>query len=117
MRVSLFTINAKLPALLPRKHRVTFLIMLYSHKHSHLHQDGTVARFRCEGYWTVRAGHLDKSIGDSCVRGRKLYPKLLKQQMEEIPEDHLQEPHAWSFVQMDLFGPYGYHGDVIPRPT
>ena len=117
MRVVPFTLDAKLPALLPHKHRLTLLIMRYAHKHSHLRQDGTVARFRCEGFWTVKAGTLAKSIVDGCVTCRKLYHKLLSQQMGEIPEERLQNPYAWSYVQMDLFGPYKCRGDVNPRTS
>ena len=50
MRVVPFTLDAKLPVLLPNDHRVTLLIMEKCHRHSHLLQDGTVARFRCEGF-------------------------------------------------------------------
>ncbi len=117
MRVIPFTLDAKLPSLLPHNHRLSLLIMRKAHEHSHLRQDGTVARFRCEGFWTVRAGQLAKTIVDNCVTCRKLYHKLLSQKMGDIPEERLQDPHAWSYVQMDLFGPYKCRGDVNPRTS
>ena len=117
MRVVPFTLDAKLPALLPPRHRVTLLLMRKAHKHSHLLQDGTVARFRCEGFWTVRCGHLAKSVVAKCVDCRKLSRRLLQQKMGEIPEERLQNPYAWGYCQMDLFGPFSCRGDVNPRTT
>ena len=104
LRVVPFTMDAKLPALLPPKHKVTLLLMRKAHQHSHLLQDGTVARFRCEGFWTVRCGHLAKNVVDKCVDCRKLSRRLLKQKMGEIPEERLQSPYAWGYCQMDLVG-------------
>jgi hypothetical protein len=117
MRVVPFTQDSKLPALLPHNHRVTLLIMQKAHRHSHLLQDGTVARFRCEGFWTVRCGQLAKKVVDKCVDCRKVTHRLLKQRMGEIPEERLQDPYAWSYCQMDLFGPYMCRSDVNARSS
>ena len=117
MRVVPFTLDAKLPVLLPHNHRLTLLIMREAHKHSHRRQDGTVARFRCLGFWTVRAGQLAKLIVDRCVTCRKLYHKLLSQRMGDIPEERLEDPYAWGYVQMDMCGPYKCRGDVNRRTT
>ena len=95
MSVVPFTIDAQLPALLPPKHRVTLLIMQHAHKHSHRAQDGTVARFRAIGFWTVRCGHIAKNVYDKCVTCRKLNHKTLQQQMGDFPEDRLKDPVAW----------------------
>ena len=117
MRVVPFTVDAKLPVLLPPKHRITLLIMQKAHQHSHLLQDGTVARFRCEGFWTTHCGQLAKRVVDNCVDCRKLTHRLLKQRMGQIPEERLQDPHAWSYCQMDLFGPYMCRSDVNLRSS
>ena len=117
MRVVPFTLDAKLPVLLPNDHCVTLLIMEKCHRHSHLLQDGTVARFRCEGFWTVRCGQLAKKVVDKCVDCRKVTHRLLAQRMGEIPEERLQDPHAWGYCQMDLFGPFLCRGDVNARTS
>ena len=117
MRVVPFTLDAQLPVLLPHDHRVTLLIMREAHQQVHVAQDGTVSRFRAMGFWTVRCGHLAKSVYNKCVRCRKLNKHLLSQQMGNIPEERLRDPHAWGFVQMDLFGPYKCRGDVNPRTS
>ena len=117
MRVVPFTLDAQLPALLPYDHRVTLLLMLKAHNHCHLRQDGTVARFRCLGFWSVRCGNLAKRIVDKCVTCRELDHRTLQQQMGDIPEERLKDPSAWAYCQLDLFGPLSCRGDVNPRTT
>ena len=117
MRVVPFTLDAKLPALLPTNHRVTLLVMHHAHEHSHLAQDGTTGRFRAIGFWTVRCGHLAKSVYEKCVTCRKLNHRTLQQQMGQIPEECLTEPLAWGFCQLDLFGPFNSRSDVISRAS
>ena len=117
MRVVPFTLDAKLPALLPHKHRITHLLMLKAHNHSHLRQDGTVARFRSLGFWTIRCGNIAKRIVDKCVTCRKLDNRLLQQQMGEISEERLNDLSAWAFCQLDLIGPIACCGDVNGRTT
>ena len=112
-----FTVDAKLPVMLPPYHRITFLIMRESHQYCHAGQDGTLSRFRAEGFWTVRAGHLAKKAKTECVPCRKMNHETLQQPMGEIPAESLQEPVAWGFCQMDLFGPFHCRGDVNPRTT
>ena len=117
MRVAPFTIDSKLPALLPYNHRVTYLLMLEAHRHSHLRQDGTVSRFRCSGFWTVRCGVLAKRIVDKCVTCRELDKRLLTQQMGDITEERLTSTFAWAFCQLDLWGPTDCRSDVNTRST
>ena len=97
MRFVPFTLDAKLQlyCCCPK------IIMEKSHQHSHLLQDGTVARLRYEGFWTVRCRHLAKKVVDKCVNCRKVTHRLLTQRMGEIQED--------------LFGPFLCRGDVNPR--
>lgn len=110
-----FTFDNKLPAILPPDSRVTLLVMEQSHRFSHSGQDGTLSRFRSQGFWTVGGGHIAKKVKKSCVPCRKLDPKCLNQPMGEFPEDIMKNPVAWGRCQMDLFGPFACRGDVNPR--
>ena len=113
-----FTLDSKLPYILPPDHRITLLIMLESHQFHHAGQDGTLSRFRATGYWSIRAGRLAKSVKNSCVPCRKIdLKKELTQPMGEVPVDVLKDPVAWGCCQMDLFGPFHCRGDVNPRTT
>ena len=91
--------------------------MLKAHNYSHLRQDGTVARFRCLGFWTVRCGNVAKRIVDKCVTCRKLDHRTLHQQMGEIPDERLNNLYAWAYCQLDMVGPWRCRGDVNPRTT
>ena len=110
-----FTRDAKFPVIIPPTHRATFLIMREAHEFCHASQDGTLSRFRSQGYWTVRACHLAKRVKNDCITCRKLDPKILSQIMGGIPTERLLEPMAWGYSQIDLFGPFLCRGDVNPR--
>ena len=45
-----FTFDNKLPILLPTSHIITLQIMRSAHRYNHVAQDGTLCRFRMEGY-------------------------------------------------------------------
>ena len=66
-----FTLDAKMPVLLPRTRKIALLIMRSAHNHCHAAQDGTLSRFRMQGYWAVKAGLLAKKVSSSCVDCRK----------------------------------------------
>ena len=112
-----FTFDSKMPVIIPPKHRLTLLAMEESHNVSHAGQDGTVSRFRAEGYWTVGAGRIAKTVKNKCVPCRKTSGKTLNQPLGEIPAERLQQPVAWGHCQLDLFGPFVCRGDVNPRTS
>ena len=108
-----FTMDAKLPVIIPYNHKITLLIMRDSRQFCHAGQDGTLSRFRAQGFWTLRAGHLAKKVRNDCIPcRRKINHGTLCQPMGEIPAERLQEPMAWGYCQMDLFGPFYCRGDV-----
>ena len=112
-----FTFDGKLPAILPPDSRITLLIMKEAHVFAHGGQDATLSRFRSQGFWTVRGGVVAKKVKNQCVPCRKADPKLLQQVMGSFPEDKLEDLHAWSCCQMDLFGPFSCRSDVISRAS
>ena len=112
-----FTFDAKLPAILPHDSRVTQLIMREAHLFGHGGQDATVARFRSQGFWAVKAGVIAKRVKNSCVPCRKVGPKMLQQVMGSLPEITPEALHAWSCCQMDMLGPFTSKSDVISRAT
>ena len=46
-----FIVDSKMPKILPTKHKVTMLIMRFCHRFSHAGHDGTLCRFRAQGFW------------------------------------------------------------------
>ena len=110
-----FTSDNKMPAIVPPNHRMTLLLMRDAHVFSHAGIDGTLSRFHMKGFWTVRAGHLAKSVKTKCVPCRKVDGATLSQLMGDIPEERLTNLQAWGHCQVDLFGPFSCRGDVNPR--
>ena len=66
-----FTFDSKLPVILPTNHLVTLRIMQSSHNHSHVAADGTLCRFRMEGYWAVKAGVIAKKVANAPRRRKQ----------------------------------------------
>ena len=67
------------------------------------------------GFWTIRGGHLAKSVKKSCVPCRKVDVKTdLTQPMGDFPADVHTDPVAWGWCQMDLFGHFSCCGDANP---
>lgn len=112
-----FTIDATLPKILPRTHKLTQLIMRDCHNFCHAGQDGTLCRFRAQGYWAVKAGCLAKKTKSDCIPCRKMDRIKLFQPLGEFTLERLKEPVAWGYCQLDLFGPFSCRGDVNPRTT
>ena len=110
-----FTMDSKLPFILPTHHIITTLIMRGAHHHSHFAHDGTLCRFRLEGYWAVRAGLLAKKVASACITCHKSSNKTMLQPLGEIPLDQMKEPMAWGHCQMDMMGPILCRSDVNPR--
>ena len=51
-----------MPVLISYRHSLTYLIVMEIHEYCHPGQDGTLSRFRSEGYWAVKAGYLAKKV-------------------------------------------------------
>ena len=110
-----FTVDGRLPIIVPTNQIITLRIMREAHQFSHSGHDGTLSRFWMEGFWTFRAGQLAKSVKNNCIPCRKLLKKPLFQPMGEIPFERMTQLVAWGYCQMDLFGPFNCRGDVNPR--
>ena len=112
-----FTMDSKLPVLLPTSHIISLQIMCNAHCLNHLAEDGTLCRFRLEGYWVVRAGFLAKRVASASIPCCKNSKKVILSLMGGIIAEKLKQPVAWGHCQMDLFGPFHCRGDVNPRTT
>ena len=112
-----FTVDNKMPVIIPPHHRITLLVMRDAHQFNHTGDDGTLCRFWAQGFWTVRAGHLAKKVKDSCVPCRKVSNNACSQVMGEIPHEQLMNLYAWACCQMDLCGPVECRGEWNPRTS
>ena len=110
-----FTEAKKPPVFLPRKKRLTLLLMRLAHQAKHSGAEETVARFRMMGYWTMEATKWAKLIKSCCVQCKSLDKRPMNQIMGGIPRKQLINWVAWAHVEVDLFGPSICRSDVNKR--
>ena len=100
------TQEAKHPALLPKDHHVSGLIMRYYHLISgHSGLEHTLSLVR-EKYWIVQVRVPLRRILNSCFDCRRRQAPVGQQKMASLPEDRVNpsEP-PFSYVGVDCFGP------------
>ena len=112
-----FTEDHKPPAILPQKHRLTWLLMKEAHDKKHGGINETVTQFRLSGYWSPRAKNVAKAIRKNCVPCRYLDHRPLKQEMGKLKKDQFVTPSAWSRIELDLFGPFTCRSEVNKRSS
>ena len=101
--------------LLPKEHRISYLIALYKHKEcGHLASDSTVAFIRAE-YWIIGVKDIVNKIIAKCVHCKAKFKKLEQQIMSPLPIERLKPSPAFLNVGVDYFGPYIIKGEVQQR--
>ncbi|KAK3093009.1 hypothetical protein FSP39_009964 [Pinctada imbricata] len=102
------------PIIIPKDHHIGLLLV--RHFHDQVHHQGrhiTEGAIRSAGYWIVGCRRLVNSVIQSCLECRKLRGKLGWTQMAELPHDRLEPGPPFSFVGVDVFGPW----PVVVRRT
>ena len=108
------TYNDKPPVLLSSKSRLAQLYAQYVHDRCHLGISATASKVRAK-FWVVGLRQLLKSIKFRCTTCKKSDRQLQQQIMGKLPEERLNPAPAWSYVSMDLFGPYSIRGEANKR--
>lgn len=103
---ALISYDAKHPALLPWKHRVSYLVTAHTHMHGHSGVAATTAKVRNK-YWIIKGNKLSKAVRKTCVFCRKLAHKTEEQLMANLPSLRLA-PHTppFHYTSCDYFGPF-----------
>lgn len=95
------------PALIPGKHHVTQLLIQHFHeKVCHQGRHLTEGAIRAGGYWIVGGKRSVSSSNYNCVTCRKLRGKQEEQIMVDLPADRLHIDLPFTFVGLDVFGPW-----------
>lgn len=106
--------EVKNPVILPNKHHVTMLLVKHYHtKVMHQGRQFTESTIRQAGFWIVAGKRLVSSIIHHCVTCRKLRGKLETQKMADLPPERLDTSPPFSYVGLDVFGPW----TVVTRRT
>ena len=99
--------HVKHPIILPRKGRVTTLIIKWCHEQvAHQGRGITMKKVRSSGFWIVNCSSAVTSHIFKCVQCRKLRGKANTQRMADLPKDRLEPSPPFTYCGMDCFGPF-----------
>ncbi|XP_028822925.1 uncharacterized protein LOC114778148, partial [Denticeps clupeoides] len=102
------------PIILPKDNHVSLLFV--RHYHSQVQHQGrhlTEGALRAAGFWLLGGKRLINSALHKCVTCRKLRGKLQTQRMADLPAVRLQTCPPFTYVGLDVFGPWS----IIARRT
>ncbi|XP_038063114.1 uncharacterized protein LOC119733816 [Patiria miniata] len=99
--------NFKHPAILPRNHHITELIIRHFHEVAgHQGRSMTTNQIRASGYWIIGCSSAVSHFISKCVKCRKLYKPVEEQKMANLPVDRLEPAPPFTYCGVDLFGPW-----------
>ncbi|XP_075933003.1 uncharacterized protein LOC142932811 [Anarhichas minor] len=102
------------PIIIPSRNHIATLLVRHHHecvKHQGRHF--TEGAIRASGLWIVGGKRLISSCIHMCVTCKKLRGRMEQQQMSDLPAERLQVDPPFSYVGLDVFGPW----EVITRRT
>lgn len=94
------------PVILPRKSRVTNLIIQHVHERlAHAGRGHTLAKLR-EKYWIPGANAAVRHLIANCVTCRRHRAPVVEQKMADLPKDKVTSGLPFTYVGVDFFGPF-----------
>ena len=97
----------KHPLVIPRHGRTTQLIVRwYHHKVKHCGRGITLNELRQAGFWVINGCSVVKFMIQNCVTCRALRGIPNEQKMADLPEERLIEAAPFTYVGVDVFGPF-----------
>ena len=99
--------ECKHPIILPKKSKVTDLIVQWCHYNTaHCGRGITLNGIRCRGFWVICGSSVVKSAIFKCVICRKLRGRIGGQMMADLPKDRFEEATPFTYCAVDMFGPF-----------
>ena len=94
------------PIILPRKSKVTELIVKWCHlKPAHCVRHTTFNEIRDRDFRIIDVSSIGKSVVFNCVTCPKLRGEMGVQIMADLPKDRFQEAAPFTYCVADMFGP------------
>ena len=91
------------PVILPRKSRVTNLIIQHAHERlAHAGRGHTLAKLR-EKYWIPGANAAVRHLISNCVTCRRHRPPVVEQKMADLPKDRVTSGPPFSVSRRGFF--------------
>ncbi|KAK7891083.1 hypothetical protein WMY93_023046 [Mugilogobius chulae] len=107
LRYSQLQKNEANPVIIPNKHHIAVLLVRYHHERvRHQGRHLTEGAIRASGLWLVGGKRLISAIIHKCVCCRKLRGLFEQQFMSDLPEERLKVDPPFSYVGLDVFGPW-----------
>lgn len=107
-------INRTNPLIIPVQHHLTTLLVRHHHEQvKHQGRHFTEGAIRDAGLWLVGGKRCIRGTLSQCVTCRRLRGKQEHQLMADLPADRLQVAPPFTYVGLDVFGPW----EVISRRT
>ena len=104
----------KYPVVLPGKAYISKLLVRHFHETvKHQGRHFTEGALRARGYWITGSKRLVSSVIRSCVLCKKTRGKFELQKMSNLPEDRVTQAKPFSYVGVDVFGPW----PIVSRRT
>ena len=102
------------PIIIPGRHHLGTLIVRHHHQAvKHQGRHFTEGAIRASGIWLVGAKRSISGLLFKCVTCRRLRGKTEHQRMSDLPAERLQVAPPFSYVGVDVFGPW----EVFSRRT
>ena len=99
--------ECKYPIILPKKSKVTDLIVQWCHYNTAYSGRGmTLNEIRCRGFWVICGSSVVNSAIFKCVTCHKFRGKLGEQMMADLPKDRFEEAPPFTYCAVDMFGPF-----------
>ena len=101
-----YVLASKNPIILPRKHKLSELIVKDVHDATHLGTEWTLCQLRRK-YWIVKGRQLIKKVKNNCVNCKKLFGRLMCQKMANLPPERcVAGGYAFKYTGCDACGPF-----------
>ena len=99
--------NIKHPIILPKKGKISRLVVESCHRRVRLQGRGiTTNETRNSGYWILQCNTLVRKAISDCVACRFLRGRRGEQKMADLPSDRMPEAPPFSYCAVDYFGPF-----------
>ncbi|XP_038165126.1 uncharacterized protein LOC119799356 [Cyprinodon tularosa] len=107
LRDSNLPYEVKHPAIIPKEHHITRMIIAHCHeKIKHQGKGMTINAIREKGYWILGIGRAVASHIRVCVKCRKLRRCTEEQKMADLPPERVDSFPPFLYCGMDCFGPF-----------
>ncbi|KAG1929293.1 hypothetical protein F2P79_023066 [Pimephales promelas] len=99
--------HVKHPAILPKGHHVSRLLIKHYHeKVKHQGRGMTINELRSSGIWILGCSSEVSSLIFKCIKCRKLRRCSQEQKMADLPPERMEATPPFTYSGMDCFGPF-----------